>query len=213
MQSSQSLRPYRTIRQDSEIELVIQKSRFIGRCFPVADAAGASAVLDRVRKRHWDATHNCYAYRVGCEPSATRSSDDGEPSGTAGAPILNVLSRLELTNALCVVTRYFGGVLLGAGGLVRAYSNAAGAAAEAAGIVQMRPASGYTAAFTYPQWAAAEAALRKHAEVSGVHYTDVVTATFWLFDDLAMQTLAQIRDLTDGRAAPELCARDMRPLH
>ncbi len=212
MQNSQSLKPYRTIRQDSEIELVIHKSRFIGRCFPVADAAAAAAVLERVRKRHWDATHNCYAFCVGRDAPGTRSSDDGEPSGTAGAPILNVLSRLELTNTLCVVTRYFGGVLLGAGGLARVYSNAASAAAEAAGIVQMRPASGFTAAFTYPQWAAAEAALRKHAEVSGVAYTDVVTATFWLFDHSAAQMLAQIRDLTDGRVVPELCARDMRPL-
>lgn len=199
------------MRQISETELVIEKSRFIGRCFPVSDANEAAVQLERIRKRHWDASHNCYAFRIGQDGASARSSDDGEPSGTAGAPILNVISRLELTDTLCVVTRYFGGILLGAGGLVRAYSNAATACIEAAGIVRMRPASGYVATLTYPQWAAAESALKKIADVSDVCYTDAVTVTFWLFDEQEEQTLARIRDLTDGRAAPKRTMREMRP--
>lgn len=190
---------------------MIQKSRFIGRCFFAENAEAASEILAQIRKREWDATHHCHACRIGTDGSYVRSSDDGEPSGTAGAPILGVLSRLELTNTLCVVTRYFGGILLGAGGLVRAYTGAAAAAAEAAGVVLMRPASGYRAMFSYSQWAASEASLRRVADVSDVAYAEVVTATFWLFDGAADQVVEQIYDRTDGRVTPELVAHEMRP--
>ena len=211
MQNTQSLKPYRTIQKASETEQLIQKSRFIGRCFPVSSADAAAAVLEQIRKQHWDASHNCYAFRVGTDFSGARSSDDGEPSGTAGAPILNVLNRLELVDVLCVVTRYFGGVLLGTGGLTRAYSNAASAAAEAAGIVHMVPASEYTAVFTYSQWAAVQSAIQAGANVTDVAYTDVVCAVFWLQDALAEPVLLRIRDLTDGKVAPNRTARAMRP--
>ena len=105
MQDPQGIKAFRTIRHASETECVIQKSRFIGRCFPVTTEAEAVEKLDAVRKAHWDATHNCYAWRIGSGVMTARSSDDGEPSGTAGAPILNVLTRAGITTVLCEVTR------------------------------------------------------------------------------------------------------------
>ena len=137
------------MERDAETELVIQKSRFIGRCYRVETEREAAARIDYLRKAEWEATHHCYAFCVGTGVPTTRSSDDGEPSGTAGAPILNVLIRMELSNTLCVVTRYFGGILLGAGGLVRAYTGAASGAVQASGTVWMRPANGYTCTLSY----------------------------------------------------------------
>lgn len=212
MQDSQSIKPYRTILKDGEAELVIQKSRFIGRCFCVQSDGEAGAVLERIRKQHWDATHNCYAFRVGTSVFSARSSDDGEPSGTAGAPILNVLTKQELTNTLCVVTRYFGGVLLGAGGLIRAYSNAAAAAVEQAGVVEMCPALCYQAEFTYSQWAAIMPALQKLCSVTDVAYTECVRVTFSVLDQEAENVQTRLRDLSDGKVTPVLVSRSMRPI-
>jgi uncharacterized YigZ family protein len=107
-----------------EHELVIKKSRFLALAHPVASVAEADAVVAGRRKRYWDARHHCVALAVGPFAEQQRSSDDGEPSGTAGVPMLEVLRRRDLTDLVVVVTRYFGGVLLGAGGLVRAYSSA-----------------------------------------------------------------------------------------
>lgn len=211
MQDLQGVKPYRTVQRDAEAEQIVQKSRFIGRCFAVADEAEAAERLAGIRKQYWDATHHCYAFCIGANVPNTRSSDDGEPSGTAGAPILNVLSRMELTNVLCVVTRYFGGVLLGAGGLVRAYSNAASAAVAAAGTVWMRPANGYVCSLTYPQWAVLESALRKAAEVTDVSYTDCVTVTFFVDCAECEETLKRLIDLSDGRIAPKFSQTRMRP--
>ncbi len=115
----------------SEAEFLEKKSRFIGRVWPVEDEAAALACIKAMRERHWDATHNVYAYIIKDGP--TRFSDDGEPGGTAGMPTLQVLQRENLFNVCCVVTRYFGGILLGAGGLVRAYARSAKLAVDAAG--------------------------------------------------------------------------------
>ncbi len=120
-----------------DAEFVEKRSRFISRVWPVSEEAEAIALLRQTKEKHWDATHNCYAYIIR-DSGATRHSDDGEPSGTAGMPILDVFLRENITNALCVVTRYFGGVLLGAGGLVRAYSHSAKIGLDAAGVNEMR---------------------------------------------------------------------------
>jgi uncharacterized YigZ family protein len=121
-----------TIAAAVENELVVKKSRFIARIEPVADAAEADVVIAGIRKRFWDARHNCSAMVTGLLGDQARSSDDGEPSGTAGTPMLEVLRRRELTDVVAVVTRYFGGVKLGAGGLVRAYSTAVSEALDLA---------------------------------------------------------------------------------
>jgi len=120
-----------------EAEYVDKKSRFIGRVWRIADEAEALAHIAEVRKRHADATHNVYAYIVK-NGGIMRFSDDGEPGGTAGMPTLNVLRAQRIEDVCCVVTRYFGGILLGSGGLVRAYSKAAAAALEAAGTAEMQ---------------------------------------------------------------------------
>lgn len=113
-----------TIAAPVEHETVIKKSRFITLLHPVTSVAAAETVIARVRKESWDARHHCTALVVGPHADQQRSSDDGEPSGTAGVPMLEVLRQRHVTDLVAVVTRYFGGVLLGAGGLVRAYSNA-----------------------------------------------------------------------------------------
>ncbi|WP_460799845.1 IMPACT family protein [Microbacterium sp. GXF0217] len=121
-----------TIADAVEHELVIKKSRFIAHVSPVASPEEADAVIARIRKQYWDARHNCSAQVTGTTGDRARSSDDGEPSGTAGIPMLEVLRRRDLTDVVAVVTRYFGGVKLGAGGLVRAYSSAVSEALDAA---------------------------------------------------------------------------------
>ena len=114
-----------------EEEFVEKKSRFIGRIWPVETEEEALQKIQEMKKKHYDATHNCWAYVI--RDGAVRFSDDGEPGGTAGMPMLQVLQREELYNVVCVVTRYFGGILLGAGGLVRAYTRGAKIAVDAAG--------------------------------------------------------------------------------
>lgn len=127
-----------TIAAPVEHELVIKKSRFIATVEPVSSVDEADAVIARVRKQWWDARHNCTAMVTGLHGDQARSSDDGEPSGTAGVPMLEVLRRRELTDVVAVVTRYFGGVKLGAGGLVRAYSTAVSEALDLAAPVHRR---------------------------------------------------------------------------
>lgn len=117
--------------KDAEAEFVERRSRFIGRIWHTETEEEALACIKRMREQHWDATHNVYAYIIKDGP--TRYSDDGEPGGTAGMPTLQVLQREGLFNVCCVVTRYFGGILLGAGGLVRAYAKGAKIAVDAAG--------------------------------------------------------------------------------
>lgn len=114
-----------------ENEFIEKKSRFIGRIWPVETEEEALARIQEMKKKHYDATHNCWAYII--RDGAVRFSDDGEPGGTAGMPMLQVLQREGLFNVVCVVTRYFGGILLGAGGLVRAYTKGAKIAVDAAG--------------------------------------------------------------------------------
>jgi len=125
-----------TIAARVEHELVIKKSRFIATLVPVLSVDEADAEIAALRRRYWDARHNCVALVVGRHADQQRSSDDGEPSGTAGVPMIEVLRHRGITDVVAVVTRYFGGVLLGAGGLVRAYSSAVSEALDAAQLVR-----------------------------------------------------------------------------
>ena len=129
---------YNTILQEGQDEIVEKKSRFIGYAVPVSSEEEAYAFVEKIRKQHYDARHNCYAFAIGSENTLLRFSDDGEPQGTAGIPTLDVLQKADITDAVVVVTRYFGGILLGGGGLVRAYSHAASLAVEASGVLHMR---------------------------------------------------------------------------
>lgn len=118
------LEQYKTVYEGGEGEIVEKKSRFIATVRPVESEEEALAFLEEMKKKYWDARHNCYVYSVGMNREFTRCSDDGEPSGTAGRPMLDVILGEDIYNVAVVVTRYFGGVLLGTGGLVRAYSKA-----------------------------------------------------------------------------------------
>ncbi|MBE5781219.1 MAG: YigZ family protein, partial [Clostridiales bacterium] len=143
---------YQTVKQQSYEELIEKKSRFIARCYPIESEEEALSILAAIRKEHHDATHNCWAYRLTPNGSIARYSDDGEPGGTAGLPILNAITGRELTDVLVIVTRYFGGILLGAGGLVRTYGKSAGLALDAAGIVKMLPGVHLTLKVSYPMY-------------------------------------------------------------
>ena len=137
---------YLTVPRAAEAELVIKKSRFIGRIAPVSSPEDAAAFVASIKTKHWDASHNVWAYCLrggencpGRNTGQMRYSDDGEPQGTAGLPVLGVLTGQALVDCVVVVTRYFGVTLLGTGGLVRAYGQSASAAVEAAGAVTMAP--------------------------------------------------------------------------
>ncbi len=123
-------KPYVCLAQEAASELVIKKSRFLCRLIPAETEEQARQEIEKVRKEHYNARHNCFAMILGANRDFEKSSDDGEPQGTAGIPMLEVLRKSGLTNILAVVTRYFGGTLLGAGGLVRAYSGAVAQALE-----------------------------------------------------------------------------------
>jgi uncharacterized YigZ family protein len=131
-----SVTAYRTVARSAVAEVEVKRSRFIGQVARVDTEPDARAYVESIRRRHWDARHHCSAFVLGPAADVQRSSDDGEPSGTAGAPMLEVLRGRDLSDVVAVVTRYFGGVLLGAGGLVRAYSDAVRLAVEEAGVLE-----------------------------------------------------------------------------
>jgi len=135
--------------EDSESEFVEKRSRFIGYVWRVESEAEARAKIEATKKKHYDARHNCWCYIVR-EGGVVRYSDDGEPQGTAGQPMLNVFQREDITNVCCVVTRYFGGILLGAGGLARAYTKGAKDALTAAGVCKVSLWTLWDVPCTYP---------------------------------------------------------------
>ena len=139
---------YRTVKNEAEDEFVERRSRFIGRVKPVKTEEDAVSFIRACKSKYWDASHNVYAYSLR-EGSVRRYSDDGEPQGTGGVPVLEVLQREGLTDLVCVVTRYFGGVLLGAGGLVRAYSHGAKLAVDAAERMTMSECTELALEFGY----------------------------------------------------------------
>lgn len=129
---------YLALVEAGQDEIIEKKSRFIGYAVPAESEEEALAAVEKIKKKHYDARHNCYAFSIGTGPQPLlRFSDDGEPQGTAGMPILEVLRHENLTDCVCVVTRYFGGILLGTGGLVRAYTQGAQVAVAAAGVQRM----------------------------------------------------------------------------
>lgn len=127
----------KVITSDGSGEIIEKKSRFIANVFSVGSVSDAEARIAEISKKYWDARHNCYAYVIGENGEQTKCSDNGEPAGTAGKPILEVINGAGITNVLIVVTRYFGGVLLGTGGLVRAYTQAAQAGIAGSGVGEL----------------------------------------------------------------------------
>ena len=195
------MKPYKSVKQCSEAEYTVNRSRFIGRCFPVDSEEAALCLLGDIRKKHWDATHNCFAYRIG-ENAAARFSDDGEPGGTAGKPIMDVLTGRGLTNVLCVVTRYFGGILLGAGGLVRAYSKSAAGAVTKAGMVSYLPGTVLDIPMDYSRYGALEGFIRANAEVRNVAFAQNVVVTVAVEDTNLLKFMKEVTERSDGRCTP-----------
>lgn len=192
---------YRTVGGDAAAELVVEKSRFIAAVGRATDEAAAAAFIADVRKRHWHATHNCSAFRVGLETESQRSSDDGEPAGTAGKPILESLHRLGIRNAVVVVTRYFGGIKLGAGGLIRAYGAAAQAGIRAAGIVERARCLVLEIRCDYADWHRLERELRRAGRLQPPVFAAEVTARVLVAPPDVDALHRQVADLTNGAAA------------
>lgn len=195
------MNPYKTLLAEKTAEYLVQKSRFLGLATPVQTEEEALALLRRVREEHRAANHRCYAYILGQNAGVMRYSDDGEPGGTAGMPILEVLRARGVVNCAVVVTRYFGGILLGAGGLTRAYSHSCALAVEAAGVCEMLPTQRWLCEVAYPLWDRVQHALRGLP----VRLENTVFTTSVQFElltrtadaDALLDTLARV---TDGRA-------------
>lgn len=173
---SSNSKPFLTVQTQSSFELNVEHSRFIGHCREVAGEEEAKAFIAEIRNEHAQATHNCYAYRIGTgEHPLEYFNDHGEPSGTAGKPILGAIQRLNLTNVVVVVTRYFGGKKLGVRGLIEAYAAAANGVLEKAGVVTRIPRFTVTLVYNYPEHSQILYRLQQiKAEVLESEYTDVV---------------------------------------
>lgn len=193
--------PYKTILRSAEDEYIINKSRFIGYASPCQSEEEALAFIRTIREKHRDATHNCYAYIIGENAGIMRYSDDGEPSGTAGMPMIEVLKNKGLVNLCVVVTRYFGGILLGAGGLVRAYSHSTVIAVAAAGEVTMKPTVRMLTDIPYPLWDKVNYRLQSMPVIrEEVNYTASVEASLLCEKGKAEQIEHDLTAMTDGKA-------------
>ena len=182
-----------------EAEFTEKRSRFLGHVRRVETEAEARAFLDEMRKKYYDARHNCWCY-VLHEGGVVRYGDDGEPQGTAGMPILEVLRHENLTDCVCVVTRYFGGVLLGAGGLVRAYTQGAVVALKAAQVVEMLPSCQYLCEVAYSLWDKVQYALKSlPVQLLSSEFTTAVGFTLLIRQTDAQSVLDTLTRVTDGR--------------
>lgn len=189
---------YKTVQNEAQSEFVEKRSRFIGYCKPVKTEQEAVDFINSKRSEHWDATHNVYAYSLR-EGNIKRYSDDGEPSGTAGMPTLDVILRGEIFDVCVVVTRYFGGVLLGTGGLVRAYSQGAKAALEAGNVILMKSCAVCILRCTYNQYGKVSSLLTEQgAEIDDTIYEADVLIKFHISPDLLASINKRLADATSG---------------
>lgn len=191
----------RTVYRGGEGELTEKKSRFIATVRPVKTEEEALGFIERVKKKYWDARHNCYAYIIGESQSFMRSSDDGEPQGTAGHPMLDVLTGERIYNVAVVVTRYFGGVLLGTGGLVRAYSGAVQEGLKKSILIEKKKGMLVEIAVDYAgigklQYLTAS----EKITVLDTEYTDAVRMRVLLEPDRLNRFRGAVMDVTGGRA-------------
>lgn len=197
--------PYKIVYRAGTGEIVEKKSRFIASVAPVESEQEAVAFIESVRKKYYDARHNCPAFIIGKNRELKRCSDDGEPSGTAGKPILEVLMGAELTNTAIVVTRYFGGTLLGTGGLVRAYTQAAQAALKDAGIGTMRYGAKISIKTDYTDLGKIQYLLgNKEIPIKDSIYTDKVELMIQIPMENTEGLIKELTENTCGRAVMEI---------
>ena len=195
---------YLTIARDGEAEVEVKRSRFLCTLVRVEDETGARAVVDRLRRQHWDARHHCSAFVLGPPGpgQVERSSDDGEPAGTAGAPMLEVLRGRGVSDAVAVVTRWFGGTLLGAGGLVRAYGDAVRAGLDATGTLRRELVRELTLEVGHADAGRVESELRaRGVAVLDTSYADRVVLRLGVVPDEEDRLHALVAELTSGSAA------------
>ena len=196
---------YRTIAQAAQDEFVEKRSRFIGYARPVQTEEEAQAFIAEMKSRHWDATHNVYAYILR-EGNIQRYSDDGEPQGTAGIPTLDVLQKSHVTDVAVVVTRYFGGILLGGGGLVRAYSHGASIALKAAGIITMKECSLMMLSCDYSRYGRVSSLIPECGGIiDDTDFAGDVTLSFHMAPELMGSFARKLADATNGQVTFEEC--------
>ncbi|MGV9689998.1 YigZ family protein [Streptomyces sp. NPDC003444] len=196
---------YRTPAREGVHETEINRSRFLCALAPVADEREAQEFVARIRREHPTATHNCFAYVIGADASVQKASDDGEPGGTAGVPMLQMLLRREMRYVVAVVTRYYGGVKLGAGGLIRAYGGVVGEALDALGTVTRQRFRLVTVTVDHQRAGKLENDLRATGRaVRDVRYADAVTVEIGLPDADVTAFRAWLADVTAGTATCEL---------
>ncbi|MCM2577395.1 YigZ family protein [Streptomyces meridianus] len=196
---------YRTVGREGVSETEIKKSRFLATLAPAATEEEALAVIRRVRGQHAGANHNCFAYVIGPGGVIQKSSDDGEPGGTAGVPMLQMLMRREVRDTVAVVTRYFGGVRLGAGGLIRAYGGAVGHALDEIGTVALHPLRLATVTVGHQQAGRLGNDLRAAGHcVRAVHYGECVTIEVGVPDHRTDAFRSWLADATAGASGLEL---------
>lgn len=199
------MREYRTIHRDGIGEIVEKKSRFICHIFHVESQEEAEGILESMRKQYWDATHNCYAYCIGKQQEQVRCSDDGEPAQTAGRPMLDVLLGEKLCDVLAVVTRYFGGTLLGTGGLVRAYGGAVKEGLRHSVIVEKKPADLVRITVDYTEVGKVQYLLGKeNLAPSDSEYGERVALTVPVPKEDAGRIRAAVTEGTNGKAHMEV---------
>lgn len=189
---------YKTVEIENSDEFVEKKSRFIGYVKPVKTQNEAVDFINSIKSKHWDAAHNVYAY-VLKENNIQRYSDDGEPSGTAGVPVLDVILKNELVDVCVVVTRYFGGTLLGAGGLVRAYSHGSKIAVESGNIITMAPCKILSVSVDYSFYERLNNLLNDFgANIESTDFSDKVNITFSIKEQSVNSLQEKLTDMSNG---------------
>jgi uncharacterized YigZ family protein len=192
---------YYTVKGYGEQEINIQKSRFIAYVDRVTTEEEAQNFIANIKKKHWDATHNCSAYLIGEHDQIQKANDDGEPSGTAGVPMLEVLKKKGLKDTVVVVTRYFGGIKLGAGGLIRAYSKATSEGLKAAGIVERRLMRVMHVKIDYTWLGKVENELRSSIYgIKDIHYLENVEIEVYVEEGQTQKFVEWMTEMTNGQS-------------
>ncbi|WP_442596360.1 YigZ family protein [Neobacillus sp. D3-1R] len=195
------LSQYYTVKEFGENEIVIEKSRFIAHVSRAETEEQAQEFIQSIKKKHWDATHNCSAYIIGENNHIQKANDDGEPSGTAGVPILEVLKKKNLKDTVVVITRYFGGIKLGAGGLIRAYGKATSEGIKATGVVERQLMQVIHTQVDYTWLGKLENEIRNSIyRLKEIHYLDHVVFDTFVKESDIRKFLDWMIELTNGQA-------------
>ncbi|MEX2805350.1 YigZ family protein [Streptococcus sp. H31] len=204
---------YKTIKADGKSEEEIKKSRFICYLKRITDEQEARDFIAQIKKEHYKANHSCSAMIIGNQSQIKRSSDDGEPSGTAGLPMLSVLEKQELTNLVAVVTRYFGGTKLGTGGLIRAYSGAVAKALSAVGLVEVKELEGLEISLTYSQYQIWANFLQQEGlQEAETEFLDSVKTHIYLESENLNRVLSRLTDFYSGQFSYQKIGRRLLEL-